>query len=74
MTQAIKTKQFECAQRATAEQALRGLSDKDRVHFALKIMMETNDPDAVAALRWAQARIVEHADVLVREAFERECA
>ena len=30
-------KQFKVAQRAAAEEALRGLSDKDKVHFALKL-------------------------------------
>lgn len=61
------------SQTAMAEEALRGLIDKDRAHFALKIMMEINDPDAVAALRFAQQRIGETADQLVRQAFDREC-
>ena len=62
------------AQCGIAENALRGLTDRTRIHFALKIMMESTDPDAVSALRWAQKRIGEHADVIVREAFETECA
>lgn len=66
-------KQFEVAQRATAEEALRGLSDKDKVHFALKLILHTTDPDAAGALSFAANRITEHANILMREAFEREC-
>ena len=62
----------EVRQRTVAEVALGGLTDPTRIHFALKIMLESKDPDAVAALRWAQHRIGEHADILLREALEQE--
>jgi len=68
-----RQKQFEVAQRAAAEEALRGLSDKDKVHFALKLILDTTDPDAAGTLSFAANRITEHAHILMREAFEREC-
>jgi hypothetical protein len=66
-------KQFECAQRAAAEEALKGLSDKDKVNFALALMMKVADPDAAAALRFAGNQLAELSNILMREAFEREC-
>lgn len=68
-----RQKQFEVAQRTTAEEALRGLSDKDKVHFALKLVLDTTDGRAAGALFFAANRITEHAHILMREAFEREC-
>ena len=37
-------KQFECAQRTAAEEALSGLSDKAKVHFALALLMKPAFP------------------------------
>lgn len=59
--------------REIAEEALRGLSDKDKVHFALKLILDTTDPDAAGTLSFAANRITEHAHIVMREAFEREC-
>lgn len=66
-------KQFEAAQREFAEQALAGLTDTAKVHFALKIMTGVCSPDAAGALSFAAKRAGEHAAILMREAFEREC-
>lgn len=68
-----RQKQFAVSQRAAAEEALRGLSDKEKVHFALKLILGTIDPDAASALSFAANRISEHSHILMREAFEREC-
>lgn len=59
--------------RDIAEEALSGLSDKGKVHFALKLILDTTDPDAAGTLSFAANRITEHAHILMREAFEREC-
>ncbi len=64
---------MEVDQRTAAEEALSGLSDKAKVHFALALLMKVTDPDAVAALRFAANQIAELSNVLMREAFEREC-
>lgn len=66
-------KQFECAQRTAAEEALSGLSDKAKVHFALALLMKATDPDAAAALRFAGNQLIELSNIMMREAFEREC-
>ncbi len=58
--------------REIAEEALRGLSDKDKVHFALKLILDTTDAHAVGAMSFAAKRIDEHANILMREAYERE--
>lgn len=67
-------KQFEAAQRDFAEQALAGLSDTAKVHFALKILIDVTDPQAAGALSFTAKRAGEHAAILMREAFEQECA
>ncbi|MFV1530488.1 MULTISPECIES: hypothetical protein [unclassified Phaeobacter] len=67
-------KQFEAAQREFAEHALAGLTDTAKVHFAVKVMTDTTDPEAAAALNFAAKRADEHARILMREAFEQECA
>ncbi|APX17809.1 hypothetical protein BWR17_18125 (plasmid) [Phaeobacter inhibens] len=67
-------KQFEAAQREFAEQALAGLTDTAKVHFAVKVMTDTTDPQAAAALKFAAKRAEEQASILMREAFERERA
>jgi hypothetical protein len=59
--------------REIAEEALRGLSDKNKVHFALKLILDTTDGQAAGTLSLAANRITEHAHILMREAFEREC-
>lgn len=66
-------KQFEVALRATAEEALSALPEKDRVHFALKLMLDVTDPAVAGALSFVSNRITEHSNILMREAFEREC-
>lgn len=43
--------------REIAEVALHGLSDKDKVHFALKLILDTTDPDAAGTLSFAANRI-----------------
>ncbi len=59
--------------REIAEEALRGLSGKDRVHFALKLILDITDPAAAGTASFAASQISSHAQRLVREAFEREC-
>ncbi len=59
--------------REIAEEALRGLSGKDKVHFALQLILDITDPAAAGAVSFAGAQIGNHAQRLMREAFEREC-
>lgn len=73
MTHLTKQEQFESDQRIVAEKALNGLSDKAKIHFALALVMKTTDPDAAAALRFAANHMSELSNILMREAFEREC-
>lgn len=61
--------QFTDAQKFQAELALEGVSDKDRVHFALKLMLDIKDGDAAGALSFAARRVGEHAASLGRTAF-----
>mgnify|MGYP003675523147 CR=1 FL=1 len=56
-----------------AESALDALSVRDRVHFALRVMLAVHDAEAVGALTFAAHRASEHAQILMREAYEREC-
>lgn len=67
-----RQKKAECAQRATAEEALEGLSDKAKVNFALALMMKVTDPHAAAALRFAGNQVTDLSNILIREAFEQE--
>lgn len=48
-----------------------GLSDRVRVHFALRLVLGVTEPDAVGVLHFAASRLQEHAQILMREAFER---
>lgn len=73
MTHLTQQKQFECAQRAAAVEALQGLSDRDKANFALALLMKITDPDAAAVLRFAGNQLTELSNILMREAFEREC-
>lgn len=61
-------KQFEVALKAAAKETLKALSEKERVHFALKIMLDVNDASVASALRFAANRITEHSNILLREA------
>lgn len=74
MTDLTQQKQYACAQRAAAEQAVSGLSDREKVHFALALMMRLTDPDAVAALRFAANELVGLGDALARKAYAEEGA
>jgi len=65
-------KRAQCAQRTLAEEALAGLSDREKVNFALALMMKTTDADAVATIRFAGSQLAELANILTREAFEGE--
>ncbi len=56
-----------------AENALAGLSDKDRVHFALRLILGACDPQAAGCVSFAARQIGEHASTLMREAFEQGC-
>lgn len=67
-------KHFEEAQRQAAEQALTGVSDTGRVEFALGVLTAVSDPAAAGTLAHAAKRAGEHANILIREAFEMECA
>ena len=66
-------KRDECAKRDMAEEALKGLSDKEKANFALALLMKITDPDAAAVLRFAGNQLTELSNILMREAFEREC-
>ncbi len=68
-----RQKQFECAKRTAAEEALEGLSDRAKVNFALCMMMKITDPDAAGVMSFASTRLAEMANVLMREAYESEC-
>ncbi len=72
MTASLQKKQSELCWREIAEEALRDLSDKDRVHFALRLILDTRDPQAVGCVSFAAAMIGEHASTLMRVAFGRE--
>lgn len=63
--------QFTTAQQFQAELALEGMSDKDRVHFALKLMLEIKDTNAIGALGFAVRRMGEHVTTLNRPLFAR---
>lgn len=59
--------------REMAEAALRGLSDRDRVNFALHLILGTRDPRAAGLLSFAAGQVTEHAHCLMRASFERDC-
>lgn len=68
----VRHAQFNLACR-TAEEALSGLSDKDKAHFVLGVCQSITDPAACATLAFAARRISEHSDNLLRAVFEQEC-
>lgn len=63
----FKHSQFIVAQRFEAELALEGMSDKDRVHFALKLMLDVKDPNAAGSLSFAARQMGGHAKALSSE-------
>lgn len=65
---------FTEAQKFQAELALEGVSDKDRVHFALKLMLDIKDENAIGALAFAGRRMGERATKLSASAFDVGCA
>ncbi len=73
MTYLTQKMRFEYAQRATAEEALKGLSDKAKVNFSLSLMMKVTDPDAAGAMHFAGGQITNLSNIMMHEAFEREC-
>ena len=50
--------QFDAAIARAAEETLEGLTEVQRVHFALKLMLDVTSPDAVPALNWAAGRVL----------------
>jgi hypothetical protein len=56
-----------------ANMALFGMSDNQRITFALIVILDVKDPNETARLRFAANRISESCNILVREAFEAEC-
>lgn len=68
-----KHSQFTTAQRFEAELVLEGMSDTDRVHFALKLMLEIEDHRAIGALSFAGRQISNYANILTSAAFNAEC-
>lgn len=74
MSEIVKHQMFKQAQRDAARQALAGLSDRERVHFALALMMEVTDPDAQGVLRFASNQLTELTNRLIQARFEQECA
>lgn len=73
MTSLGQNDEFACAQHIAAEEALQGLPDKAKVNFALALMMKVTEPDAAAVMRFAGGQITALSDILMREAYEREC-
>ncbi|MCT4608628.1 MAG: hypothetical protein N4A70_05425 [Pelagimonas sp.] len=69
-----RKRQFEQAQREAASDALTGLSDRAKVHFAISLVLGVEDPEAAAALNFLALRANEMSNVLVREAYERDSA
>ena len=65
-------KQFEVALKSAAQEALNALPEKERVHFALKVMLDTTDASVASSLSFAANRVTEHSNILIREAHERE--
>lgn len=62
------------AQLELVDELVAGLSDKAKVHFALRLMLSAQDPEAAGALTFAARRASEHAHALMRDAFDREGA
>lgn len=56
--------QFSAAQRFQAELALEGTTDTERVHFALKLMLDIKDVNAIGALAFAARQMGQHATTL----------
>ncbi|PID36846.1 MAG: hypothetical protein CR993_03065 [Rhodobacterales bacterium] len=73
MTAFLQKKQSELSQHAIVEDALRDLSDKDKGLFALRLVLSTTDPAAAGMISFAADQISNHAQRLMREAFDREC-
>ena len=68
-----RMKQFDQARKGAANAALRDLSDKETVHYAMSLLLGVTDPEALAALAYAANRIKAHSDDLIRAKFEMEC-
>ena len=62
----------DCAKAVEAVMQSHRLTERQRIAVGLNILLGTNRPDHVAALRFSANRINEHGDILVREAFETE--
>lgn len=58
--------------RQTVREAQALLSDKEKIHLALRELLNITDPDAGALLRFAANQLVAHGDKLLRAKFERE--
>lgn len=69
-----KAKQAEVSACDMADDALSALSCKARVNYALRVILGTTDPDAVGAVLFAASRLKEHAELLIREAYDRGSA
>lgn len=54
-----------------AYEALKTLSEKDRVHFALKIILGSRDTRNAGAIDFAAKRVAEHAEILRKDARAR---
>jgi hypothetical protein len=65
--------QLRLAQIGTADDALRTLSDKETVQYALSLLLGVTDPAALPALAYSANRIKNHSDNLIRATFEMEC-
>lgn len=77
-------KQFDAALVAAAEDTLSGITSKQRAHFALKLILDIDDPDLEATILFVGRRVQDHAADLGRKAdshdpdlrriqFEAEC-
>lgn len=69
----LNRKQFVDAAHAAAHEAMGILTNKEKVNFALALLMKSAEPDACATIRHAANQLTELSNILMREAFESEC-
>ena len=56
-----------------AREATRGMSDEEKIAFAIEVCHGVSDPRKGPALTLASNRIGQHGHMLCRAAFEEEC-
>lgn len=71
MSAPMTHKEFVAHSRSAANAALAGLTDFQRMHYALSLVVEVNNPEAIAYLRTMAASVISGCDILLREMDER---